>query len=211
MSVRLAVLRHAPTEWNETGRVQGRADIPLSDAGRKQAQGYILPAPYDRWRRIASPLDRARATASLLRPELPVAIDPRLVEMNWGEWEGRRLDELRRELGDEMIRREVAGLDFRAPGGESPREVQLRLRPLLAELHAAGENILAVTHKGVVRALYGLATGWDMKAREPDRLRYPALHLFEIGEDGTLSLVRFNIALDGGGQNRPVPGGAFRQ
>ncbi len=204
MTIRLALLRHAPTGWNETGRVQGSSDIALSEAGRAAVRGWILPSPIDRWRRIASPLARARETAALLKPEHEAAIEPRLTEMDWGEWEGRTLADLRQELGDEMIRREVAGLDFRAPGGESPREVQARVRPWLAELAAGGEDTLAITHKGVVRAIYALATGWDMTAREPDRFHYPALHVFRVGRDGTIVLKRFNIPLDGGGQNRPL-------
>ena len=62
--------------------------------------------------------------------------EPRLVEMAWGEWEGRRLADLRAELGDAMIENEARGLDFRPPGGESPRDVQERLKPLLACLSA---------------------------------------------------------------------------
>jgi broad specificity phosphatase PhoE len=207
MTIRLALLRHAPTGWNETGRVQGSSDIELSAAGRTQARGWILPAPIDRWRRIASPLARARETAALLKPVADAAIEPRLTEMNWGDWEGRTLADLRAELGDEMIRREVAGLDFRAPGGESPREVQARVKPWLAELAEGGEDILAITHKGVVRAIYALATRWDMTAREPDRFKYPALHLFRVGRDGAVALKRFNIPLDGGPQNTPLTTG----
>src|SRR5262245_37002938 len=104
MTIRLALLRHAPTGWNETGRVQGASDIELSDAGRDAVRGWILPPPIDRWRRIASPLARARETAALLHPKADAAIEPRLAEMNWGEWEGRTLADLRAELGDEMIR-----------------------------------------------------------------------------------------------------------
>jgi len=207
MTIRLALLRHAPTGWNETGRLQGSSDIKLSDAGRDAVRGWILPAPIDSWRRIASPLARARETASLLKPPADAAIEPRLTEMNWGEWEGRTLADLRAELGDEMIRREIAGLDFRAPGGESPREVQARVKPWLAELAANGEDALAITHKGVVRAIYALATGWDMTAREPDRFKYPALHLFRVGRDGAVVLKRFNIPLDGGAQNTKLAPG----
>ena len=207
MTIRLALLRHAATGWNETGRVQGRSDIELSAAGRTQARSWILPAPIDQWRRISSPLARARETASLLTPESDVTIESRLTEMNWGAWEGRTLADLRTELGDEMIRREVAGLDFRAPGGESPREVQARVKPWLAELAGGNQDVLAITHKGVVRAIYALATGWDMTAREPDRFRYPALHLFRVGRDGAVVLKRFNIPLDGGAPNRPLTTG----
>ncbi|MEX0810531.1 MAG: histidine phosphatase family protein [Dongiaceae bacterium] len=194
---RLALLRHAPTEWNQQGRVQGSSDVALSDAGREAVASWHLPPAIEKWRRVTSPLSRCRETASLLRPEADVQIEPRLIEMNWGEWEGRRLADLRAELGDDMIAREVLGLDFHAPGGESPREVQTRVKPWLAEIGAAGIDTLAITHKGVVRAIYALATGWTMQAREPDRLRFPAIHLVRVEPDGTLAPDRFNLPLNG--------------
>src|SRR3546814_16034964 len=82
-----------------------------------------------------------------------------LVETDWGAWEGRTLAELRADLGAGMAANEARGLDFRPPGGESPRDVQDRLRPLLAELADAGEDVVAVSPKGVLRALYALASG----------------------------------------------------
>jgi len=200
---RLALLRHASTGWNEAGRVQGQTDVPLSETGRAAVAAWILPAPMDRWRRVSSPLGRARETAARLNPAAPYEIDARLAEMRWGKWEGRMLADLRDELGDELIRREVLGLDFRAPDGESPREVCARMQPFLADIGSAGIDTLAVTHKGVVRAIYALATGWDMTAREPDRFRYPALHLFGVEADGTARLLRFNLRLDGKPQNAP--------
>jgi probable phosphoglycerate mutase len=195
--IKLALLRHAPTAWNAEGRVQGTSDIPLSAAGRAAAASWRLPGSVAGWRRTTSPLARCRETAALLQPEIAATAEPRLVEMSWGQWEGRRIEELRRELGDDMIEREVKGLDFHAPGGESPRSVQERVKPWLAEIGAAGSDTLAITHKGVVRAIYALATGWTMQAREPDRLRFPALHLFRVEGDGTILPGRFNLPLDG--------------
>jgi probable phosphoglycerate mutase len=195
--IRLALLRHAPTAWNAEGRVQGSSDVALSEAGRNAAASWQLPVSIGNWQRATSPLARCRETAALLRPEAEAKSEPRLVEMAWGEWEGRRLEELRRELGDAMIEREVKGLDFQPPGGESPRAVLERVKPWLAEIGTAGSDTLAVTHKGVVRAIYALATGWTMEAREPDRLRFPALHLFRVAPDGAILPERFNLPLDG--------------
>src|SRR3546814_19659201 len=70
-----------------------------------------------------------------------------------------------------MAAAEALGLDLRPPGGESPRQVQDRLKPWLAERSSCGRDTIAVTHKGVIRALYALACGWDMTGPPPDKLR----------------------------------------
>jgi len=184
------VIRHGRTEWNAAGRIQGRADPPLSSAGRAGVACWRLPAGWLRAPCLASPLLRAIETARLLG--LEPQPEPRLIEMDWGGWEGRRLAELRAELGDTMRRNEAAGLDFRPPGGESPRDVQARLLPLLASL--AGPTIL-VTHKGVLRALYALASGWDMRQDPPDKLRDGCAHIFTAAADGPVSVDALNLPL----------------
>ena len=192
--VRFAVVRHAPTEWNAIGRVQGRADIPLSEAGQRIAAGWSLPADLAEFRAIASPLARTVETARLLLSRT-VATDERLVEMDWAEWEGRELPELRAELGDLMVAWEAKGLDFRAPGGESPRDVQARLAPLLAEVAQTARPTLAVTHKGVIRALYALAAGWDMTDKPPEKLRDDCVHVFTLSTAGAPAVDRLNLPL----------------
>lgn len=190
----LVLVRHGPTTWNEVGRVQGRGDVPLSEAGRAEVRRWRLPDEFAGYGGVTSPLCRATETAALLGLN-DARRDPRLVEMHWGTWEGRHLDELRRELGDLMKAWEAKGVDFKAPGGESPREVQVRLRPFLAECAAAGTATLAVAHKGVIRAVYALAVGWDMTGPPPHKLRDGCAHHFVLATDGTPSLARLNIAL----------------
>ena len=187
----LLVIRHAPTAWNADKRIQGRADIPLGDAGRALARAARLPAEWHGARCLSSPLFRALETALLL--SLEPEPEPRLIEMDWGAWEGRRLTELRQELGAAMAEKEARGLDFRPPGGESPREVQERLRPLLAEL--AGPAVF-VTHKGVLRALYALATGWDMRAKAPEKLADACAHAFQVAPGGAVIVAELNIPLE---------------
>lgn len=193
---RLLVVRHAETAWNQARRIQGRADPPLCEAGRAEAGRWRVPADIAVSRWVVSPLVRAVETAGLMG--LDAATDARLAEMDWGQWEGRRLSELRAELGRAMAANEARGLDFRPPGGESPRDVQGRLMPLLADLAGADGTVGAVTHKGVIRALYALAVGWDMRAREPDRVDWDAAHLFALGPDGAPSVERLNIPLGDG-------------
>jgi len=195
---RVAFLRHAATAWNAERRLQGRRDLPLSEAGRAAVAAWRLPAEIAGWRWTASPLVRARETAALLGfPD--AAAEPLLIEMDWGGWEGRTVAALRSALGPAMTAAEAKGLDLRPPGGESPREVRERVRRFfrkVAKGAAAQDAAVAVTHKGVIRAALALATGWDMRSDPPVRLRWDALHLFAVAADGTPSVDRLNIPLD---------------
>ena len=191
----LLFIRHGPTEWNEAGRIQGRRDIPLVPRARASLSAQRLPGRFgEQCRWISSPLLRARQTAWALGAA-ELKIEPRLAEMDWGEWEGRSLPSLREELGEAMRENEGRGLDFETPAGDSPRRVQERLRPWLGEMAAAGRPVAAVSHKGVGRALLALAIGWDMKERAPVRLRWEHAQRFEVSRSGEPRLVEPNLEL----------------
>lgn len=192
--MRLALLRHGPTEWNAERRLQGRADIPLSPAGRAAVARRRIPPELAGLRWLASPLARARETARLLGIE--AAEEPALIEMDYGAWEGRTLAAIRAAAPVAAAANEARGLDFRPPGGESPRDVQARLSVLARRLLAEGRDTAAVTHKGVIRAALALATGWDMTGRPPLRLDWTAAHLFLLDAAGTWSLERADIPLE---------------
>lgn len=194
----LVMIRHGPTDWTEAGRIQGRTDRPLSAAGRARVATWRVPPDLARppWIWLSSPLARARETAALLAPAgTEVRVEPALIEMDWGEWEGRRLADLRAEGGARMAAAEARGLDFRPPGGESPRDVQARLAPLLGALGAAGRPVVSVAHKGVIRALAARAMGWDMTGDPPEKLRDGCAHRFVLGGAGTVRAVRLNVSL----------------
>ena len=84
---------------------------------------------------------------------------------------------------------------FRPGGGEGPRAVQARLAPWLAELARAGRPVAVVSHKGVIRALYAQATGWDMTGDPPARLAWDCAHLFSLAADGTPAIAQLNLPL----------------
>jgi probable phosphoglycerate mutase len=174
--MKILLIRHGRTAWNEQGRMQGRVDLPLSPAGRAEVAGWQLPDGWAGARWLSSPLRRATETAALLTHR-PVAIEPRLIEMDWGAFEGRTLAELRAAAPAAMAASEARGLDFRPDGGESPRAVRARLESLLAELTDA--PAVCVTHKGVIRAAISLATGWDMRCKPPIRLANDAAVVLE--------------------------------
>jgi probable phosphoglycerate mutase len=181
------MIRHGPTAWNESGRIQGHADIELSQRGRAAVAKWRLPAAWAEARVLSSPLRRARATAEILTGRTP-RIDHRLIEMDWGRFQGRRLAELRAQAPDVMAANEARGLDFRPPGGESPREVCARLQTLLAELAADPRPVVAFCHKGVIRAALVLATGWDMQSRPPVRLSRALGCALRCDRDGRIEL-----------------------
>jgi broad specificity phosphatase PhoE len=180
---RVLVLRHARTAWNEDGRIQGRTDTPLSVAGREQVRAWRLPAWASGATWYASPLARARETAALLGHPAPL-LDDRLVEMSFGAHEGRRLAELRVELGSAMADNEIRGLDFHPPGGETPRQVAARFAQFLAERTAGGGDLVVVAHKGILRAALVIARGWDMLGRPPVPIRDDHGFLLTTDADG---------------------------
>ena len=194
--VPFAILRHATTAWNEQRRLQGLTDTTLSATGEADARHWCLPAPADGWRRLSSPLQRARRTAELVRPAAAVTIDPALREMSFGAWEGATLARLRAEVGESFLDAERRGLDFQPPGGESPRMVMARLSRWSATIAEQGVPVVAVSHKAAIRALLALATGWDMTGRSPHKLDWRAVHFFVAERDGRVAVDRLNVPFE---------------
>jgi probable phosphoglycerate mutase len=95
-----------------------------------------------------------------------------------------------------MARNEARGLDFRPAGGESPREVRERLSRWLSELAPEGVPVLAMTHKGVIRAALSLATDWDMKSDFRPRPVWGGAHVFRHDGSGSFALQRLNVSLE---------------
>ncbi len=200
--MRLALIRHGPTDWNEQRRIQGRADRRLSAAGRRAVAGWTLPEELRGFDWFVSPLVRARETAEILG--LACTVAPALVEMDWGDWEGMRGAELRARYGAEFARRTARGLDMQPHGGESPRALRGRVGAWLAGRAAVGRPTGAVCHQGVIRAVLSLATGWDMVAEPPLGLEWAAAQIFTVDPAGPVTLERANVALEvvGGSDGR---------
>ena len=193
----IVALRHAPTAWNRDQRLQGRTDVALDEEGIAVAARWRIDPDWSAYRILSSPLQRARMTAAILFPDADVGIDRRLIEMDFGTWEGKRRAELRADPAQDAAAREDLGLDFKAPEGESPREVQDRIRPLLARLAELERPTVLVTHKAVIRALYALASGWTMIGKPPTKLRPNCAHLFRLGADGAPAVEQMNVSLEG--------------
>ncbi len=118
-----------------------------------------------------------------------------LLEMDWGVWEGRTLAEIRAEGGDDMVANEARGLDFRPPGGESPRDVQQRLCPWLRRVALHRAPVIGFTHKGVIRALLALSLDWDMRGPSSVKLQRDCGHLFRVESEDEVRLEQPNLVL----------------
>jgi len=127
--MRLILVRHGETLWNETKKFQGISDIELSSKGRRQAQslakslrGETLAAIY------TSPLIRARQTAEEIARyhDCPVSIDEGLKELNQGELEGLTVEELKQNYPQFLKRWIQEPESTRLPGGESLGSLQRR-------------------------------------------------------------------------------------
>ena len=185
--MRVCLIGHASTGWNESSRIQGQTDIPLSPRGRAEVSAWRLPPGSAGVACLTSPLARARETAALLGFAAAPA-DARLAEMRWGTFEGRTLAELRAEHGEAMRDLEALGLDFRPPGGESPRQVVDRLAACLRDVAATGRDHVLVAHKGVLRASLVLAVGWDMRGKPPLRYEPKRALVFRLSPSGALAI-----------------------
>lgn len=191
----ITLIRHAPTEWNSAGRFQGRTDIPLSSLGEAEAKLWRWPLPHKPELVVASSLSRALATAKILFPEIPTETDDRLLELSLGAWEGQPL-QIAEGIAGSGREPGWRGLDFAPPGGESLLEAMERLKPFLRALAQRPQTrITLVTHKGVIHALYALATGWDGAAKPRPRPRFPRVHRFSLSGSGQLSMVELNLPL----------------
>lgn len=177
--IRLALLRHGHTAWNRVGRIQGRSDIPLDDTARADLARQSLPADWQEAEIWSSPLQRAAETARLITGQVP-RTDPALIEMNWGQWEGRHGLDLRADPTSGFRDIEHWGWDYRPPGGESPAEVWARLAPWLQSLR---RDAVAVCHIGVMRMILARASGWDFDGPAPFQVKRNRLFVVEITEE----------------------------
>jgi broad specificity phosphatase PhoE len=154
--MRLLLARHGESVWNAEKRFQGHTDIALSDRGRAQAEalgralcGYRVRAAY------VSPFRRARETAevALARSGVRVTVIEELRELSLGDWEGCTVDEVRAQAGDPYRAWLRAPHDCPPPGGEPLPVVSARVRAALDRIaaeHARGDDVLIVSHGGVI-------------------------------------------------------------
>jgi probable phosphoglycerate mutase len=164
---RLVLLRHGRTEWNDAGRAQGHADVPLDEVGLAQAKEVapVLAAlrPVALW---SSDLARAARTAEVVGAEarLEPVLDPRLREFDIGpNRTGLTSEQYAAAHPDEHTALLAGNIDA-IPGRETRDDVLARFLPALrsyADALGPGETGLVVSHGAALRVVVPAFLGWD--------------------------------------------------
>lgn len=152
----LLLARHGQTAHNAQGRLLGRLDPPLNDLGLAQAEGLrAAVTEAGATRVVCSPLLRARQTAEAL--DLPVEVDERWVEIDYGEYDGLPLA----DVPPDLWARWRTDPTFTPPGGESLADVGRRVagacESLASEL--VSSDVVVVTHVSPIKAAVTWALG----------------------------------------------------
>jgi len=180
------LVRHGQTAWNKEEIFRGRTDVPLDETGLRQAE---LAGEYFREISLqgiySSPLSRAWQTAEQIARTQNLKVQPLagLIDMSFGKWEGRPLQEVR-EMDQERYRqwRDEPHL-FKLPDGESLDEIRIRAMATLEEMikKHPEEAIVLVSHRVVNKVLLCGVLGIDNS------------HFWQIAQDTTaINLIQYN-------------------
>lgn len=157
--MKLYLVRHGETDWNQKSRIQGQTDTPLNDHGREQAQELAEKLEQEdlNIRCIySSPQQRAYETAQIIGQKLSVSpiTHQGLEEMCMGKWEGYTWKQVKEEFPEEYQVWYTNRRYQQTPGGESYQQLLDRLLPALRDiLERETENTLIVTHSAVIMTL----------------------------------------------------------
>ncbi len=191
--------RHGQTDWNKEDRLQGHADIPLNNKGEEQARAYgrALRAMDLDWSKItlfSSPLSRAQRTLELILEELDVTktfqCDDRLIELNLGDWCGKRIPDVARNYPEEWAARRKDPWAAKVPGnGEGYKDAEPRIRAFAKTL--TGPSLI-VGHGGTGRVFRGLLTNGDPKEFLKEGTRQDRVYVLQEGHEKTYPSIEEN-------------------
>ena len=180
------LVRHGEAE-GAAGRAIGHTDLPLSPAGLAASRALGATAHnIARATLVTSPLLRARATAEFVAAGMRVAsdeiaVEPRLRELYFGEWEGRRWDDIQREDTARCGAFMAAWTEIRTPGGESYPDLLARVESWVSSLDAPNGNLVVVAHAGSIRALLSHWLGLPVRTTFQFRLDHAHVTALSVG------------------------------
>ena len=155
----LWLIRHAQTVWNAEHRIQGQSDAPLSERGLEQAArlaARLRDVPFDSV--YSSDSRRALRTAEIALTGYEVTSDVRLRELSYGTLEGKIRAEFGRAEEEAFAAYRSDPYSVPLPGGESWRDLGVRVNTWLAELPSEG-RVAAFSHGGTLRSVLFAVVG----------------------------------------------------
>jgi broad specificity phosphatase PhoE len=194
MSGSIIIVRHGRTEFNATGRLQGRIDNPLDEVGLAQAEAvaaYLQPELLPDTLFICSPLLRARQTATAIinRVDGSFEIDERWIELDYGSYEGLRQSEVPTDVWRDWRNDN----DFAAPQGESLNQVQRRVAEACDDLaqRLNGRTAVVVSHVSPIKSAVAWALGVDASVGWKTQLSTASITRISVSSNG-VTLTAFN-------------------
>lgn len=185
------LLRHGECQGGEIYR--GITDVPLTDRGWRQMESSLhidVAHAETPWQRIvSSPLQRCRlfAEAKSQQLSIPVQVHEDFREMNFGDWEGRSIDEVHREDAEAVTNFYRDPAAVAPPNGESMQMVQGRLLSAwqqVLDTHR-GEHLLLIQHGGTIRILLAELLQMPLAAVTRLEIHYASLSRVQIYETDT--------------------------
>ena len=190
----IIIVRHGRTEFNATGRLQGRTDNPLDEVGLAQAEAvaaYLQPELSPDTMFVCSPLLRARQTATAIVNQVGSSfeIDERWIELDYGSYEGLR----QAEVPSNVWRDWKNDNDFAAPQGESLNQVQRRVAEACDDLvqRLNGRTAVVVSHVSPIKSAVAWALGMDASVGWKTQLSTASITRISVSSNG-VALTAFN-------------------
>jgi broad specificity phosphatase PhoE len=189
--LRLLLARHGQTDWNAQHRYQGHAPVPLNEIGHRQATALGQRLAHEGIEAIySSDLPRAWMTAQAVAAacDLPVQAEPRIREMDFGQWQGRTHAEIHPDRTGRASGRHQEPLSLAAPGGETLGQLAERVGEALEEARRTQQDrtVLWVTHGGPLRVLLCLVLGLDLERNGQFRTHTASVSELHVLPDRTL-------------------------
>jgi len=161
----IMLVRHGETAWDGEEIFRGRLDVELSEMGLRQAEllaGYLRDSKIEAV--CSSPLKRALRTAQTVGDShgLEVTVNPRLLELDFGDWQGLPVTEVKEKYPEQYDKWRSAPEKLKLPGGESLDDVRARAMQVIDEVTASGrELVVLVSHRVVTTVLICALLGLD--------------------------------------------------
>ncbi len=183
------LIRHAENEFVKEGRLAGRLpNVHLNQAGVDQATRLADKLKVLRLKAIySSPLERTVETAQqICEPhKLDIILEPGLLEVDYGEWQGKTLKSLRRRKLWKIVQQVPSQMRF--PGGESFTEAQIRIVNALNQIaaqHKARDLLVCVTHSDMIKLAIAHYIGLSIDMFQRLHISPASISVVNISQDG---------------------------